>query len=75
MPRMGMGIPIAAPAGRAPALSVVDNGVGIPKKEIPLAVKRHATSKISSESEKVNFSGEEYGRHGQSSFVNGFILR
>jgi hypothetical protein len=27
MPRMGMGMPIAAPAGRAPALAVVDNGV------------------------------------------------
>lgn len=27
MPRMGMGMPIAAPTGRAPALSIVDNGV------------------------------------------------
>ena len=27
MPRMGLGIPIAAPMGRAPALSIVDNGV------------------------------------------------
>ena len=27
MPRIGMGIPIAAPTGRAPALSIVDNGV------------------------------------------------
>jgi len=27
MPRMGMGMPLAAPAGRAPALSIVDNGV------------------------------------------------
>jgi len=27
MPRIGMGMPIAAPAGRAPALAVVDSGV------------------------------------------------
>ena len=27
MPRIGMGMPIAAPTGRAPALSIVDNGV------------------------------------------------